>query len=146
MEETYEKAFVEVLAIIKNLPKKEYEKIPKEKIEILEKHSDKSYEFNININVPLESQNISKKANAILVTLYRDYFATDSQKEKLKEILKNNWLQEEERKQKEYNPNNIFYKKELKAETECTELIEYKQNFFQKLVNKIIKFFKKTDK
>lgn len=50
-----------------------------------------------------------------------------------------------------YNPDNLFKKKEKEKEEqnnevkqENTELIEYKeQNIFKKILNKIMKFFKK---
>ena len=48
-----------------------------------------------------------------------------------------------------YNPDNLFKKKEKEEQNnevkqENTELIEYKeQNIFKKILNKIMKFFKK---
>ena len=44
----YAKAYTEVLEIIKYLPKNEYDKIEKEKINFFEDNKDNSYKFSIN--------------------------------------------------------------------------------------------------
>ena len=97
---TYEKAYVEVLEILKYFPKKDYMKIPEEKIEFYKKNKDKNYIFTINPKVDLSKQNISREANAIIVNLYRDYFATEEQKLNIKEILELNHRNEEQEKRK----------------------------------------------
>ena len=84
MNNLYAKAYTEVLEIINHFSEDEYKKIPKEKIDFYEKHKDRKYDFKINPNIDLAEQNISRKANAILVSLFRDYFATAKQKEILK--------------------------------------------------------------
>ena len=76
----YAKAYSEVLEIIKYFPKNEFLKIPKEKILFFETYKDKNYDFKIDPKISLEKQNISEEANAIIIILYRDYFATESQK------------------------------------------------------------------
>ena len=86
----YARAYKEVFEIIRCFPEKEYNKIPKEKIEFYEKNMDMEYNFTINPTIDLSEQNISKEANAIIVTLFQDYFATEEQKEKIKEILELN--------------------------------------------------------
>ena len=109
MNNEYSKAYTEVLEIINHFSEDEYKKIPKEKIDFFEKNKDKDYNFQINPNVDLAEQNISQNANAILVTLFRDYFATDKQKEVLKNLLQQNQEIIEIEKHEKYNPNNIFY-------------------------------------
>lgn len=58
----------------------------------------------------MAEQNISRKANAILVSLFRDYFATAKQKEILKNLLQQNQEKLEKEKYLKYNPDNIFNK------------------------------------
>ena len=53
MIDNYPKAYKEVLEIIKYLPKEEYERIPKEKIEFFEKNCDKEYNFIFDISKTL---------------------------------------------------------------------------------------------
>jgi len=104
----YKRAYTEVIEIIKYFPNEEYAKIPLEKINYYKENMDKDYNFQINPNIELEKQNISREANAILVTLVNDYFATDRQKEILNNLLKQNQQILEELKQEKYNPSNLF--------------------------------------
>jgi hypothetical protein len=87
MNSTYAKAYTEVLEILNHLSIKEYNRIPKEKIEEFSKYKDKNYKFVFDENLPINKQNISKEVNAIIITLFREYFATDEQKIKLQKIL-----------------------------------------------------------
>ena len=50
MGNNYEKAYTEILEILKYIPKEEYERIPKEKILFFEENCDKNYEFKFDIN------------------------------------------------------------------------------------------------
>lgn len=143
----YSKAYKEVLEIIKYFPEKEYNKIPKEKIEFYEANMDKEYNFSIDPTIDLSEQNISKEANAIIVTLFQDYFATEEQKIKIREILALNQQKLEIEKSQKYNSNDLFKNKNTdkivseKQEntTKETALVEYKENFFIRFKNFILK-------
>jgi len=137
----YAKAYTEVLEIIKYFPEQEYKKIPKEKIECYKKNMDKDYKFTINPEVDLAEQNVSKEASAIIITLFRDYFATEEQKEQLKELIRLNKTKLEKEKREKYNPDNLF-ENNLKKDDEkiiANNLpIEVKKdNFFKRLINYI---------
>lgn len=144
---TYAKAYTEVLEIIKYFPEEEYSKIPIEKIEFYKNNMDKDYIFTINPDIDLAEQNISQEANAIIVNLFREYYATEEQKVKIKEILDLNQKKEEQEKREKYNPDDIF-KKVNKQKTNTvkiqesnsnTALIEYKESFFTKFKNFIFR-------
>ena len=142
---TYAKAYKEVLEIIKYFPKEEYDKIPTEEIEFYKNNMDKYYEFTINPEIDLSEQNISPEANAIIVNLFTDYFATEEQKIKIKERLDINQKREEQEKREKYNPDNIFKNKkensivEVPESNNNTSLVEYKKSFFRKLRNFVFK-------
>lgn len=151
MISAYKKAYTEVIEIIKYFPKEEYDKIPLEKINYYKENMDKNYNFQIDPNIELEKQNISKEANAILVTLFNDYFATDRQKEVLNNLLKQNQQKLEIRKYEEYNSNNLFMQSTIKQQnTETlqenqkeTILVEIKESFFTKFIKFIQNIFKR---
>jgi len=151
MISAYKKAYTEVIEIIKYFPKEEYDKIPLEKINYYKEKMDKNYNFQIDPNIELEKQNISKEANAILVTLFNDYFATDRQKEVLNNLLKQNQQKLEIRKYEEYNSNNLFMQSTIKQQnTETlqenqkeTILVEIKESFFTKFIKFIQNIFKR---
>jgi len=134
----YAKAYTEVLEIIKYFPKEEYDKIPKEKIEFYKNNMDTNYKFSINPEIDLAEQNVSKETGAIIVKLFRDYFATEEQKEQLKELIRLNEKKSEIEKKEKYNPDYLFKNKDntermgenVSVTTQVTSLVEYKENFF----------------
>lgn len=151
MINAYKRAYTEVIEIIKYFPNEEYAKIPLEKINYYKENMDKDYNFQINPNIELEKQNISKEANAILVTLFNDYFATDRQKEILNNLLKQNQQKLEKQKQEKYNPSNLFMQSKTQQQNTVTlqknnsenSLVEIKEKFFTKFINFIKNIFKR---
>ena len=144
MNNRFSKAYKEVYEIINYLPKEDYNKIPIEKIKFYIDNMDKNYEFEINPEIDLSEQNISKEANAIIVTLFQDYFATEKQKEKINEILELNERKIETEKKEKYNHDILFkINKDIEdieqINNQETALIEYKNNFLVKIKNYILK-------
>ena len=144
----YAKAYTEVLEIIKYFPEQEYNKIPKEKIEFYEENKDKNYNFTINPEIDLADQNVSKEASAIIITLFRDYFATEEQKEKLKQLIQLNEKKSEIEKREKYNPNDLFKKIDKEDKEDNEKSIENnlpieikKQSFFKRLIDYIKSLF-----
>lgn len=151
MTSVYKRAYTEVIEIIKYLPNDEYSKIPSEEINYFKENMDKEYKFKIDPNIELEKQNISREANAILLKLFNDYFATARQKEILNGLLKQNQQKLEMQKHEKYNPNNLFNQPEsqqnhtqvLQENNSETSLIEIKKNFFIRFINFIKSIFKR---
>ena len=142
MTDSYARAYTEVLEILKYLPIEEYKRIPKEKIDFYNKNKDANYSYNFDNTKPLEEQKISREANAIIVTLFRDFFANETQKEKLEVILKQNERKHEQELREKYNPDNIFKNQTISTapiqnEPVVTEtaMIEYKETVFDKIKN-----------
>ncbi|CCZ00043.1 unknown [Clostridium sp. CAG:793] len=134
MVETNEKACNEVLVLLKMLPEAELKKIPETEIKFLEEHRDVNYNFSVNPEVPINEVNISKKAKAILVVLWKKYFATDIQKQKLDKILQENSMKEEQKKQEEYQYSDMF-KNNTQKIINLPTVIEEK--WYEKVWNKI---------
>lgn len=133
----YANAYKEVIEILKHVSKEDYDKIPKEKINLFEVNANKEHDFIYDANKTLDEQNVSKKAKTIIAILFRDYWATDTQREKIKA------KEEYDRKIKEqekYNPDNIFKPKETMSNYESSNFpIEVKK---ENLIQKILKFIK----
>ena len=146
----YANAYSEVLEILKYISKEDYEKIPNSKIELFETNHNKEYIFKYNPNKTLDEQNVSKTAKAIIAILFRDYWATEIQKEKI--IAKQNYdrMQLEEKKKERYNSDNIFKNKKEKIILDATDqeqkldLIEINNiKWYKKVWKFIIRFFSK---
>ena len=125
-------------------------KLPEELKEYISKNQSLSYEYDFDIDLPLKYQINNEKTKLYISYLYLKYI-NDSAKEKdmlLKKYEQNEILYQEELIEK-YNPDNIFKntKKEENLEFEAidkkTELKEYKNTFFSKIINKIKRLFNK---
>lgn len=143
----YANAYSEVLEILKYIPIKDYNKIPKNKIELFEKNANDEHRFIYNPNKTLEEQNVTKRAKAIIAILFRDYWANEIQREKI--IKKQNYdrVKLEEEKRQNYNPNNIFKNKEIKSienpTSDIFSMIEYKESAFKRFLDKVKSIFVK---
>lgn len=139
----YANAYSEVLEILKYISKEDYNKIPATKLEVFKRNSNKNYFFTYNPNKTLNEQNVSKRAKAIISILFRDYWSTEQQKEKI--LRKQNYDRQilEETKKALFNVDNLFEKQNLKVEENNKELIIYKENLFTKFIKKMKLLFKK---
>lgn len=108
MNNSYAKAYTEVLEILSHFSAEEYSKIPQEKINFYKNNMKKNYEYSIDPNIALSKQYISKEANAILISIFRDYFANDRQRQTLNNLLNQNQKKHENIIKEKYNPDNIF--------------------------------------
>lgn len=144
-------AYSEVYEIL-NLLEDEYkERVPKKVIEFFEEEMDKEYSPIIDVNIPLDKQNLKRETMVLLAILNLNYWC-DSEEEK-QEIL-NGFAENEKLKQlaekelaEKYNPDNLFKKRENFETTTEVSMIEYKEpNFIKKLLNKIKSFFKRGNK
>lgn len=106
----YAKAYKEIIEILKCINKEEVNKIPREMLNMFEINQDKNYAFKFDTKKGFEEQNISKETKAILANIFRDYWATDYQRNKL--VKKENYEREllEEKKREKYNPKDLFKK------------------------------------
>ena len=110
----YRMAFKEVLVILNHIPKSDYKKIPDEIIQTLKNNADYSYEYTLDIEKSINEQKISNLAKAIIENFYRDYWATDAERQKMLQEEKNVRVKIEEEKRKQYNPDNIFKNKKVR--------------------------------
>ena len=137
----YARAYKEVFEILKYIPKEDYNKIPSEKIELYKVMQEKNYNFKYNPSKTLDEQNVSKRAKAIIALLFRDYWATDIQRKKILEKQKYDIQRIEEEKKQKYQYKDLFKKEErtieIKDNTESVTLIKYKENVFNRFLNRI---------
>ena len=145
MEENYHKAYKEVIEIWKYVPQESVNKIPKTMLETFEKKMDKDYVFNVDINKSFKEQNLLEETKDIFAVIFRDYWATPYQRERIKAKEKYDRQKIEEEKANKYNPDDIFKNKEKDNVVENNNLpVEIKkENFFKKLISFIKKIIRK---
>lgn len=144
----YANAYTEVLEILQYLKSEDYNKIPSEKIKIFMENENQNYYFRYNPQIPFEEQEISERTKYILANLFCEYWATDKQKEMIKNKRLQDLKTEEENKRNFYNPDEIFednYSIESTVETNEKEinLVPYKESIIKRAINWIMKLLKK---
>ena len=121
-------AYSEVYEIL-NLLEDEYkERVPKEVIEFFEQERDKEYNPIIDVNIPLEKQNLKRKTMVVLAILNLNYWC-DSEEEK--QAILDNFAENEKKKQlaekelaEKYNPDNLFKKRNKIEDTTEISIVE----------------------
>ena len=144
--DNYEKAYAEVIEVLKYIPMNEYNKIPKKYIKFMEENCSETSPFVYNIALSFEKQNISNEAKNILGMIFRLFIVEQSKKEKLSSKDKELKEQEELEKYMKYNPDNLFKKDntdKVLNNVQTNSLIETKDSIFKKIWNKIKNLFKK---
>lgn len=137
-------AYAEVYIILQELNEEEYNKIPPEVIETIEANRNEAYEYELDEELELKDQPMLPETKAILFNLFRDYLATPEQKAKIIRMQNEERQKNELKKQQMYN-TDIFANKPKENLTEnnseTMQIVEYKENFFKKILNKIKSFF-----
>lgn len=152
MTAEYKKSLTELNTILNYMNAEYLKKIPNKLINFIRTNMDNDYIPMINRNVPIHKQNLSKDTKVLLSLIYRSYWCDKDKKEALKkqDLLEKQKYEEE--LYERYNSDNIFKnknKKEMNAEIntveETKQLVEYKpQNLIQRIINKIVSFFKRN--
>ena len=139
----YKNAYTEVYEILEQLDEEEYSKIPSEVITAIKENRNTEYEFKLDEELELKEQELLPETKAILFNIFRDYLSTPEQKEKIIKMQAEERLKNEQKKAKQYNSDLFANKQKVQSgEIEHTELIEYKENIFKRIFNKIRQFFR----
>lgn len=141
----YANAYTEVYGILEQLSEEDFNKIPPQVVETIRENQNSEYDFELDEELELKDQKLLPETKAILFNLFRDYLSETWQKEKIIKMQAQERKKNELEKQKKYKTDitDIFEnnKTNSKANKTHTELVEYKENIFRKLINKIKKLF-----
>ena len=148
MEDNYPKAYKEVIEILNYVPKESIDKIPQTMLDTFKTKMDKEYDFTVDVNKSFEEQDILEETKAIFANIFRDYWATPYQKERIEAKEKYDRQKLEEEKMKKYNTEDIFKKKQQINESKTVEnynenlpMEVKKDSFYIKIINFFKKFF-----
>ena len=130
--------FSEVYSVLNLLGREYIYKLPNNVYEFIKNERVPNYEFNINMERDVISQ-ISKDALAFISYLNLKYWATLEEQRELIKIYKENDIKKEKSKLK-FNPRTILNNNTKEIESKA--LIKEEQNWYKKLKNIILNFFK----
>ena len=102
-------AFAELLEILSFMEEDDVNKIPQKLMNIFKTNADKEYKNHIDINIPLEEQNISEDTTALLGMLAVSYWcSTEEEKNMLLKAYEENEKAYQDSLREKYNPEAIF--------------------------------------
>ena len=142
MKDNYSKAYKEVIEILKYVPEESVKKIPQSVLDTFKINMDEEHDFTVDINKSFEDQNLLVETKAIFANIFRDYWATPYQKERIEAKEKYDLKQEENQKQEKYNPNDLFKKADVQNNNMNNLPVTVEQeNFYQKIIRWLKKIF-----
>lgn len=147
--ENYACAYKEVIEVLKYTKREDVNKIPKYRILLWKTNMNKDYDFKIDTTKSLNEQNLSDEAKAIIANIFKKYWATDYQKERIEAKEKYDIEQLENEKREKYNSYNIFKNKSMSEEKqtqsieETSLVITNEEKWYKKILNVIKSFLKK---
>lgn len=137
-KEDYAKAYTELLEVLKHVSSSSLNKIPKENLEMYNQNKDKNYKYEYNSKLEFEQQQMSRLTRILIANIYIQYWASEEERNRIKQMDKNELDQMEIEKRNMYNPDDLFSnrKKENKIEKESLAIIN-KKNIIERIVEKI---------
>ena len=140
MSDKTKKVYSEVYAFLNIISEEDRNKVPKKLKEMIEEEREKEYTPSYTFEIPIEEQEISDEAIAMIALLHLNYWCEDeNEKERLNEIFNENEKKYQDELREKYNPDNLFKNKKYKEEqlseeqTNSVAMVEYKETIFSKL-------------
>lgn len=155
---TTKEMYSEVYGVIKALGKEYIKKLPKTVLKVIIENREENYNPKYNMAISLKEQDVNRKTLAMIALLHYNYWCdTEEDRQKLKTILENNEEKRQREMREKYSNDKIFNNRNIKKEEKEEEnidqievknevlldsnIVEYKQSFFSKIVDKIKKWF-----
>ncbi len=146
--EEYSVACTEVLEVLNYISKEDYNKVPRDVIQVLENNKKDDIVFLYNPWKDINEQKMSETGRMMLALFFRDYWATEVQKNKIKAFQNNKRHQIEEENRQKYNTDifknrNTTINESQNEQAENIQLVEYKENIFRRILGFFRKMFGK---
>lgn len=145
IDNLYKNAFKEVYEILQNTDTELVEKIPNKFIEFLQNNMNTEYQTNIDNNLDIDKQVLLAETEDILSLIYRSYWSTDEEKQEFYDKDKQELEKIEQNKKSQYKDITEIFEKRKNINNVTLDnslMVIPKENFIQKLLKKLFKFFK----
>jgi hypothetical protein len=140
-------AAVEFNCILENSSKTIIEKIPSKFLEFIRNIESKTYRFSYDKSKCLKEQNLKPETRGLIALVYEKYICNDDERREYIKQCKTVMIEQERLKREKYNPNDLFNKEDKnaiqKSKKEVQIEVSKKENFLQKMIQKVKKLFKK---
>lgn len=145
LNQRYAEASVEVLDILEHMDANDLVKVSNKFIEFLKENASRDYICNLDYSKKLNEMNLKEETRGLLALMYESYWCSEEEKQDLQKRFYENEQKYQEELRKKYNPDDIFKEKQKninELQENQTQLIEYKETIFKRILNKIKAIFK----
>lgn len=130
-DNSYIIAYSQVDCLLNYLPNSYIDRIPVRLRELIKNNSSSQYAINIDINNPLSGTPFSDKAKDLIAVLKYNYWSTQEEKDKLKELFNKNETIYQNNINKKYSVDNLFNNARTTQAVQSKTMVEYKETFLQ---------------
>ena len=155
---TTKEMYSEVYGILQALGENYINKLPKTVLKVITESKEENYNPEYSMSIPLKEQDINRKSLAMIALFHYNYWCeTEEERKKFKNMLETNEEKHQKEMQEKYSNDKIFNNATTKIEEETisekvdrfvevsnqstANIVEYKQSFFNKIIDKIKKWF-----
>lgn len=146
VSQEYSEAIAETLDILEHTQKSDVDRIPEKFMEFLKENTSKTYKPQLDYTKNIKDMYLKDKTIGILSIINKKYWCNDEERKVFEEKLKQNEIRYQAVLNEKYDPNKLFKDKELSkvSNKTSTDLKEYtQQRWYQKLLEKILRIFRK---
>lgn len=146
MNSSTQKAYVEVIELLKFFSAKQVKNIPMRKLKVFLKNRDENYNYKVDKTKSFFEQNMMPETKAIFTILFEDYWATDEQRKVLKQKEAEVFKELEVKKRSLYNPDDLFKNKrinEIENDTKNANITLINEKWYNKVILVLRNFFKR---
>ena len=149
IDEIYRNSFKEVHDILKNTDNELLCKIPIKFMNFIKENMNDNYKVNLKTDVDIDKQQLLEETEAILSLIYRSYWATDKEKQEFIIKDKQERIEIEQAKKKEYQGKDIYQvfseRKNIHETTlDNSLMVIKKESFIKKCLNTILRLLKRS--
>lgn len=147
VSQEYSEAIAETLDILEHTQEVDVDRISKKFMEFLKENTSKTYKPNLDYTKRIKDMNLKDKTIGILSIINKKYWCNDEERRAFEEKLKQNEIKYQKELNEKYDTNKLFADKELKKieNINIADLAEYtEQKWYQKILEKILKVFRKN--
>ena len=149
MDTKTKETYSQVYGVLEMLGENYIKKLPSSLYKMIQEEKSNEYNPQYDSSIALEEQNIRKEAFAMIALFHLNYWCnSNEEKEKLKELFKENEEKYQAEIRERYNPDNLFKNKVKNKNVEQTEekrlTVIQEEKWYQKIFNIVKKLFKRN--
>lgn len=136
--------YSEVYSILNLLGNSYISKLPKSLFKMIEDEKLDTYNPQYTEDKSLNEQNVKRESLAMIALFHLNYWCnSDEEKQQLKQLFKTNEEKHQAEIGEKYNPDNLFKNRNPQPIVDSqpvangVAMVEYKESFFKKFINKI---------